>query len=502
MSSARPISASDWLILAAALCLGVAVLGYRLSWQDYWWDEHVTLMFTRAGWHELMVQYWGLDTHRPVYYGLQKLWNAVVGESVVAVRSLPVVLTLPVIVIFFLAARRISAGPLAPITALLMACAPMFLYQGREVRMYALNNLALSVTLLLAVTLAARARQEMREGLPPARGTALLWVGVAVSMALAFYAQALAALVALLFGLWVLICVVAGHLPRRFLWQSLGAMALFSVLILPALQPFFSHLNGTLGESFWLPEPSVSYIYAQTATAYPYPKWMKPVVGLMLLWGLWCLRDRPHVAWLAGLMVFGLPALVLAISFAKPIYMAKVIAWGSIVSVLVLAAGLARLRPVLRWSGVAMLLAAQLMSARAFYPPAPEISPARVIAAGLEDFDPGADLLVLGNQMLEPALRWYAPQVFESGDVYGFTPADWTRNVIDPALRSTHVMRADAGGIDQDGRRLFVIRETARAVPIVPEDDVAQALETVTRGRDPVRRLGAADLQLDVYDPE
>ena len=74
--------------------------------------------------------------------------------------------------------------------------------------------------------------------------------------------------------------------------------------------------------------------------------------------------------------------------------------------------------------------------------------------------------------------------------------------MIDPALRSTHVMRADAGGIDQDGRRLFVIRETARAVPIVPEDDVAQALETVTRGRDPVRRLGAADLQLDVYDPE
>jgi hypothetical protein len=476
-------------------------MGYRLGWQDYWWDEHVTLMFTRVGWRELMIDYWALDTHRPVYYGLQKLWNGWVGESVVAVRSLPVLLMLPVIAIFFFAARRINDGALAPITALLMATAPMFVEQGREVRMYSLTNLALAMTFLLAVTLAERARRDMRDGTPPGRGTALLWIGVALSMALAFYAQPLAALVALLFGLWVVISTGLGYLPRRFLTQALGAALLFGLLILPALPPFFAHLSGTLGQSFWVPEPSVNYIYTQTAAIYPFPKWIKPVAFILLVWGLWSLRDKPHVAWLAGVMIIGLPVLVLAISFAKPIYMARVIAWSSIVSVLVLAAGLAALRPGWRWSGVAVLTGLQLMAAQTFYPAAPEHSDVKEIAEALEGFDPETDILILGKQQEEAGLRWYAPEVFESGAVYGFTYGDSQDNVIDRALRSTHVMRADAAEIRTAGRRLFVIYEIVGTSPVAPEDSVAGALEIVTQGRIPDRSITTDNLQLDIHDP-
>lgn len=504
---AVPLTRTDSWIIVAMMGIGAALLSVRLGWQDYWWDEHVTLMFTRAGWYELMVEHWGTDTHRPVYYGLQKLWNGVFGESIVAVRSLPIALSLLIVPLFYLIARRIAPGPMALIAVILLISAPMFLYQGREVRMYCLANLAMAGALWCAVVLANRARGRA-QGLPSQDSAETgpadlwLWAGFAAALALAFYAQALGIFVMTLFGLWVLICVGQGILPLRFLWQALAALALYILLILPALYPFVVHATGTVGGSFWVPEPSVSYIYNQTAAAYPYPKWAKPVVALMILWGLWSLRHRPHIAWLMGCMVIGLPLLVLGISFFKPLYMARVIAWGSIVSVLVLAAGLMSMRPVLRWGGVAFLVVSQLLAFQTFLPPAPERTPERVLAAELQDFDPATDVLVLGYQMLEPALRWHVPQAFE-GAAYGFISRDHNRNVIDAALRSTFVPLAEAGQIalPQTGA-LFVVRnaQSASTRQPDPEDDVAPALATVISER-PVRRsVTAGRLQLDVYD--
>ena len=506
--SPAPLARTDGVIILAVMALGAGLLSIRLGWQDYWWDEHVTLMFTRAGWYELMVEHWGTDTHRPVYYGLQKAWNALFGDSTAAVRSLPIALSLLLVPLFYLTARRIAPGPFAAIAIILLISAPMFVYQGREVRMYCLANLAMAAALWCAVVLANRARRRMRGGADtsPDAGPSdrWLWAGVAAALALAFYAQALGLFVMTLFGLWILICVGLGVLPLRFLWQGLAAFAFYVLLILPALYPFFIHATGTVGGSFWVPEPSVRFIYDQTAAAYPYPKWSKPVVALMILWGLWSLRDRPHLAWLMGCMVIGLPLLVLGISFFKPLYLARVIAWGSIVSVLVLAAGLVRLPPVLRWGGVAFLVVNQLLAFQTFLPPAPERTPERQIAAELQDFDPGRDVLILGYQMLEPALRWHAPQAFE-GAAYGFIYADHNRNVIDAAMRSAFVPRADAEQIalPQTGT-LYVVRE-AELDPsrqVASEDDVTAALGVVTKGLDVARSVTAGPLQLDLYDLE
>lgn len=455
-------------------------------------------MFTRLDWNALMVEHWGLDTHRPIYYGLQKLWIGLVGDTVWAVRSLQVLLILPVIAIFFAIGRRIGGQQMGWIAALLIGSAPMFLYQGRELRMYALVSLLLALALWIAVVLANRARAGEAH-----KSTMPLWIAFAVLMAAAFYTQALAAFVALLFGLWILICCAFGILPLRFLGQALLAGLLYLILLIPALQPFFAHATGTIGTNFWLPEPNLSYVYAQMATAYAYPKWMKPVVVLMLLWGFWSLRDRPHVFWLCVLMVVGLPALVIAISFWKPVFMAKVVAWGSLVSILVLAAGLMALPRVIRWSGVLILLVAQLMAAWTFYPATPEQDPLAEIAAGFDGFDPARDVLVLGNQMQEPALRWYAPDVFAQGQTYGFTYGDWTQNVIDAALASTHVMRADADQIPLQTRpaaaKLWVFSEVERNPRGAPEDDTATALQTLIQGRQASTSLRAGRFALNVY---
>lgn len=479
------------------MALGAAVLGFRSGWQDYWWDEHVTLMFTQSGWRELMVDYWGLDTHRPVYYGLQKAWNNVFGTGVANVRALPIVVTLLLVPLFYLTARRIRRGPFAVLTVLLLITAPMFVHQGREIRMYCLLNLALSIALLLAVTLAAAARQDE----PESRGrTMALWAGFAASLAFAFYTQAVAIFVALLFGVWILLAVGLGLLPRRFLMQALAASGLYIILIIPALLPFLSHFGGTLGEAFWVPEPTASYIYGQTTAAWPYPKWTKPVIGLLLLWGLWSAgRRAPWTGLLLALLIFGLPLLVYLISFAKPIFMTRVIAWAGIVSVLPLAYGLATFPPILRWGGLAFVVAAQVIWLFGFYPSEPERSPFATFAGPFADFDPQTDIFVLGAQGREPPLRWYYPDLFK-GASYAFLNGDRQHNVIDPAFRSRFVMRSEAGTLDMDGDRLFLFQETEFEKPVPEEDRVTAALETITRDLKLEQTVTEGRYRLDIYD--
>src|SRR6056297_2586916 len=104
-SSAKPIFGADRIIVSLAMVLGAVVLGTRLGWQEYWWDEQVTLMFTRSGWRELLVDYWALVPHRPVYYALQKGCNELFCESVAAVRTFPVFLALLTVAVFFVIAR-------------------------------------------------------------------------------------------------------------------------------------------------------------------------------------------------------------------------------------------------------------------------------------------------------------------------------------------------------------------------------------------------------------
>jgi len=199
------------------------------------------------------------------------------------------------------------------------------------------------------------------------------------------------------------------------------------------------------------------------------------------------------------LMVFGLPILVLLVSFFKPIFMARVIAWGAICAPLVVAAGIVALRrPVLLYAAITVLAITQVFGAWSFYPTRPEVSPYEAFAPDFETFDPGKDALVLGYQMLEPALRWYFPNAFE-GAAYGFIYNDWNRNVIDAALVSDFTLRSDAEDIELPDGRLFVVIETERLSPTPEGHGVDDALATVIGSRTLETSVSAGRMQLDIY---
>lgn len=484
-----------WLGLGFAMLVGAVVLGYRIEWQDYWWDEHVTLMFSRMGWHDLVIGSWGLDTHRPVYYALQKAWNEVFGNSVTAVRSLPAMLHLLMIPLFYLAARQMRGNTVALIAVLILATSPIFVGQGREIRMYALMNLCLSAALVCALCLAGR----FRAGEAGMSGrVALLWTGMVLGLAAGFYAHSIAIFVTVLFALWILGAIALRLFPLSILWQAIPFGLLYCLLILPALLPFFSHFGSTLGKGFWVPEPSFDYVYGQFAAAYPYPKWAKPIMLGLFLIGLWRLRKTPDVALLMALVVIGLPLIVLAVSFAKPIFMTRVIGWSSLVAILPIALALAEFPRLLRIVAGVVVATAQLAALLAFYPPSPEHPPLVDFSARFEQFDPARDVLVIGAQKTEPALRWYYPALFE-GETYAISPGDRPVNVIGPALLARLVPMARIGDVARGDRRVFVLwdRQVAASSPALSE-----AVAILAKGRQSQAVIHNSQYQLDVLLPQ
>lgn len=477
MSFENPLRAVDWSILVGLTALAAAILGFRLGWQEFWWDEQVTLMFTRESWRDLLITYWGLDTHRPTYYALQKAWIGLVGDGPFAIRLLSLLLTLPIVPLFFFAARAVGSRQFAIFAALAVICIPQLIYQGREIRMYSLLHLSLAAGLCFMFLL----MRSERHG-ETARKPRRLWVGFTLSMVLAFYAQPITLFTVALYGLWVLCCVFMGWLPSAFLWRALIAFVGFLILITPGLFPFFAHMNGTLGGDFWIPEPSFQQVWNQGFAAYPYPLWAKPGVALLILWGFWSLRRDPPILLLAFLLVVGLPLLILAVSFAKPIFIARTIAWGSVVSALVIAAGMAALRPtVLKLAAAAFLVTAQGAWLAHHYPKADEHQTILAFAESFAEFDPDNDVLILGNQNREPVLRWFYPSLF-TNPVFGFTAGDNTDNVIDIAYRSTFVPRGDYRKIPQPSGRLFVFADEEAVRRIDEAARVQPTLDALTEG--------------------
>lgn len=490
------MSGVDRGIILLAMVLGAVVLGFRLGWQDYWWDEEVTLMFTRMSWHELMIEHWGLDTHRPIYYALQKGWNGIFGESVVAVRSLPIVIALLMVPVFYLISREVNDRLTATLCVLFLVTSPMFVHIGREVRMYGLLTLAIAAASLFAIRLARTVREPEEGRIKSDRFTLVL--GLSASLALAFYAQAIAILLPFLFAAWAVLAVVLRLLPARFMWFLLPTAVLYLTMILPGLMPFIEHSSNTIGARFWIPEPTLGLVYGQMTQIYPYPKWLKPVMALLLIWGLWGLRRQPLSGLLLVFLVVGFPLLLILISFAKPVFMNRVVAWTSVVAVLILAVGVARMGPRLRVLGVLIVLAAHAGAAWKLYPKEPQISPLAAFAETLATLDPARDVLVLGDTDFEPRLRWDHPAMFD-GNVYAFLPSEAHRRVIDPAFRAKLVLSTRPEDVVVRGDRLFILRDTKAKLDPPTASRLDEAFATVIADRRLLDSLRSDTLQLDLY---
>lgn len=129
--------ALHWIFLSGALLIFIGARLWRLTSHCLWFDEIFSIHAARHGWLE-MFKFAAADfVHPPLFYALLKLWISAGGESVVWLRSFPVIFSVAALIPFWFLCRELSLKPTERNLALLLAAVSHYLITyAQEVRMY------------------------------------------------------------------------------------------------------------------------------------------------------------------------------------------------------------------------------------------------------------------------------------------------------------------------------------------------------------------------------
>jgi uncharacterized membrane protein len=331
--------------LLRQLAIGLLVVGiflrtYNLGDRPYWVDE-VTTSIRVAGYTKQQViaqladgqvrtvadlqRYQQLDPnkgwsdtwaalvrspeHAPLYFLLARLWSQLFGSSVVAMRSLSVLLSvLALPCMLKLGQVLFGSVGIAQIALCLFSISPFFVAYAQEARPYSLWVLVLlgqSVLLLRAL-----------------RGTSLSWLSYSLSAIVGLYTSLLTGLVLLGHGVYV--AWLEGwqftRTLRRFLVALTGAILLF----VPWLWVIVQHWRSLQANTTWMREPInplvrvAVWLYSLALVVFDVPvstslsviTIAQALIALMILsligFGIYelCTHHSKHV-WLFVLMLFG-----------------------------------------------------------------------------------------------------------------------------------------------------------------------------------------------------
>ena len=131
---------STALLLALIVLLALGLRLARLTFQPLWWDEGWSLYFAASDVPTLL-DLTSVDIHPPLYYLLLRLWDVVVGSSVVSVRLFSVLIGTAAVPLIYLLGRRLLGRRGGLLAALLLTLSPFHVYYSQEVRMYGLVTL-------------------------------------------------------------------------------------------------------------------------------------------------------------------------------------------------------------------------------------------------------------------------------------------------------------------------------------------------------------------------
>lgn len=491
-SASSPLADRGFVVAMMAACL--VVLVFRVQNIAYQFDEVVSLAYAQETWASLFGPNWSSDTHRPYYYIVQKVWNAAFGTDRLAVRSLNIVLGVLCVPLIYVIARRLGGRDVARYSTLCFILMPLFVYQSREARMYPLMNLSILVAtaaLVVLFEIYARTPSARTE-----RPRLWLWAVFVLGAASAFYAHSTGILFVALCGAVLVAGIAMQKLYAVALRDFAFACVVLGLVCLPAVLPMIFHVRTTLSD-FWIPASSLGWIYSQFVGAYPFPAWGKPIILMLLCVGFWSARQHPMALTLLVVFVVGQPLMVLGLSFLKPILIVRVIVWPTMFAAIVLGFAVASFGRRYSMTALAVVLGVQILALRPYYPAAAQFSDIDLLQDRLAEFDPAQDVLILGSQDFEYALRWNHPDLI-TADVRAFNYGD-RRQIFEAVNRTTFVDRADAQGLKPDGSRLWILSEVRPKFPIPPEDSVSQALSLVAAKGTLLDSLDAGSLRLDRY---
>ena len=251
----RKVSLRQYLVTGILLLVGLVLRIYQLNYRALWWDEGLSLFFSRLSYFE-QARFAVLlaDTNPPVYRMLLGIWTASVGSSAWATRLLSVFAGVVLVALTYRLAMELTRG--TPVrnqfrvglsAAALAVVSPMLIYFAQEAKGYSLVATAGTLAVLVWQRLLNR-----NDG----RTQMWLWILWGMCLLLALGSHYIFAFVLLLINGW---SFWKERQRRTFLIRLLTTQATVAALLLPFVFSTYAQtaaaVRGETGEFIGLNGP-------------------------------------------------------------------------------------------------------------------------------------------------------------------------------------------------------------------------------------------------------
>ncbi|MCU0495697.1 MAG: glycosyltransferase family 39 protein, partial [Chloroflexaceae bacterium] len=274
------------LLLGCILLLGALLRVYQLDRESYWVDEIITLGVAREGLLAIIEE--AVGGRPPVYFLLSHVWLQLFGTAETATRLMPALISIASLPLLYMVGQQLFGRRIALIATLLLALAPIQLYQSQNIRYY---SLYIFCTLLSYYCMLRALGQERRAW----------YVAYVLASLLLVYVHTLAVFVVAAQNLYMLLC---WRRHRASVYPWVIAQGLIMLGILPFIAGSLtrsSSAEATDVVNWVLPPPLVAPLrtLALFVSIRPPGPALILLAGLLLLLGVvlaWWQRRRPAVA--------------------------------------------------------------------------------------------------------------------------------------------------------------------------------------------------------------
>ncbi|MGB6679248.1 MAG: glycosyltransferase family 39 protein [Terriglobales bacterium] len=345
----------ELILLALITALAAALRFHSLAAKSFWFDEGVSVAIARLDWYNFVRILWRREANMSLYYLLLHFWLEF-GGSEFFVRSLSVFFAIASVPVIYLLGRRLFGSRVGLITAALLAVNAYHVQYSQDARSYSL----MVFLCLLSSLYFLKCLSE------PSRRNRIAYI---VSSTLAVYAQFFSLL--LVIAHWLSLRMLdRGQEPRQIRNDWRWIVLLSSPILA------FAAATGT-GPLRWVQRPSLKdvWVFALHLTGNGGP-WLliacvvSCLAALLPVWRTRRLRSAHWDAWeyrfLVCWLIFPI-ALTLALSLVKPLFVPRYFIFCLPALLLLVACGIARLRPVLMVPALLLVLVLSFSGTIGYY---------------------------------------------------------------------------------------------------------------------------------------
>ncbi|MGE5327726.1 MAG: glycosyltransferase family 39 protein [Thiobacillus sp.] len=238
------VELNDWLLVAVAVSVFVAITFWTITKSSIWFDEGFGAYMIKYNFWDI-AKYTANDVHPPMYYWLLKIWSMLFGNTELALRSMSTFFGGIAIVFGYLLSNKLFGKVAARFSLIFLALSPMLVRYGQEARMYTLVT-SITIAATYVLTIAVNSKKK------------LPWIIYGILVGLGMWVHYFTAIIWIAHWIWradnVRRVARSGEFLRKFFskdWVMAHVIAV--ALYVPWLPFFFWQTFSVTVLGFWIP---------------------------------------------------------------------------------------------------------------------------------------------------------------------------------------------------------------------------------------------------------